>query len=229
MDTPSLSISVHGKAFQLEPTKHTDQVQQGNEKKRAKKKRKRPRKKASNKSTKSSGGKGKTLQAPLPVNGTVAMDSTDHAGVKADIGVGSKKTGKKGVKKNKKKAPAVVVEEKKGKPAQPGQAVGSSDLYVSANAAADNVLGQEGRQGLDGPRKGDQGGSLGKLRRAEPDLFDEKVAHYGDRNLQEQAEAEVAEEHVSIPAEVGNDTLINWEHFSLAYEEYCLTKEVTKN
>ena len=98
MDTPSLSISVHGKAFQLEPTKHTDQVQQGNEKKRAKKKRKRPRKKASNKSTKSSGGKGKTLQAPLPVNGTVAMDSTDHAGVKANVSVGGKKTGKKRVK-----------------------------------------------------------------------------------------------------------------------------------
>ena len=45
----------------------------------------------------------------------------------------------------------------------------------------------------------------------------------------EKAEAEVAEEHVPVPVEVGECTLINWEHFSLAYEEYCLTKEVKKN
>ena len=214
---------------QVTASENSGAVKDGNQKKRLNKKRKPAGHKAANKAAKRARSKNKTLKPSAPVNGTVKVNSSDHAGVKADIGVGSKKTGKKGVKKNKKKAPAVVVEEKKGKPAQPGQAVGSSDLYVPPNAAADNVLGQEGRQRLDGPRKGDQGGSLGKLRRAEPDLLDEKVSHHGDRNLQEQAEAEVAEEHVSIPAEVANDTLINWEHFSLAYEEYCLTKEVTKN
>lgn len=215
--------------LQVTASDNSGAVEDGNKKKRLNKKRKPAGHKAPNKAAKRARSKNKTLKPSAPVNGTVKVNSSDHAGVKADIGVGSKKTGKKGVKKNKKKASAVVVEEKKGKPAQPRQAVGSSDLYVPPNAAADNVLGQEGRQRLDGPRKGDQGGSLGKLSRAKPDLLDEKVAHDGDRNLQEQAEAEVAEEHVSIPAEVGNDTLINWEHFSLAYEEYCLTKEVTKN
>ena len=229
MDTPSLSISVHGKAFQLEPTKHTDQVQQGNEKKRAKKKRKRPRKKASNKSTKSSGGKGKTLQAPLPVNGAVAMDSTDHAGVKANVSVGGKKTGKKRVKPNKVGGSSVPRKKQKRAPAKSRKTVGNGNLNPPLNATAHDVLGEKSGNGLDRPRESDQSGKLGQLTGAQPDGVDQKKAHDGDRKLQEKPEAEVAEQHVPVFSDIEKSTLINWEHFSLAYEEYCLTKEVSKN
>ena len=214
---------------QVTASDNSDAVKGSNQKKRPKKKRQPTGDKTTNKAAKRARRKNKTLKSSTSVNGTVKVNSSDHAGVKADVGVGSKKAGQKRVKKNKKKTAAVVLKQKIGKPTQSRQPVGDSNLPVSLNAATDDVLGEKGRQGLDGPRKGDQGGSLGELRRAEPDLLDEKVSHHCDRDLEEQAEAEVAEEHVSIPTKVGEDTLINWEHYSLAYEEYCLTKEVTKN
>ena len=229
MDTPPLSISVHGKAFQLESTKHPNQVQQGNEKKRAKKKRKRPRKKASNKSAKGSGGKGKTLQAPLPVDGAVTVNSTDHAGVKANVSVGGKKTGKKRVKPNKVDGSSVPRKKQKRAPAKPRKTVGNSNLNPALNATAHDVLGEKSGDGLDRPRERDQSGKLGQLTGAQPNGVDQKKTHDGDWKLQEKPEAEVTEQHVPVFSDIEKSTLINWEHFSLAYEEYCLTKEVSKN
>jgi len=42
--------------------------------------------------------------------------------------------------------------------------------------------------------------------------------------LQAQAQAEVGEENVEDTADIAD--LINWEHYGLMFEEYCLTREV---
>jgi hypothetical protein len=157
------------------------------------------------------------------------MDSTDHAGVKANVSVGGKKTGKKRVKPNKVGGSSVPRKKQKRAPAKSRKTVGNGNLNPPLNATAHDVLGEKSGNGLDRPRESDQSGKLGQLTGAQPDGVDQKKAHDGDRKLQEKPEAEVAEQHVPVFSDIEKSTLINWEHFSLAYEEYCLTKEVSKN
>ena len=227
MDASTLpAIGLNGQRFELPARKDTDEVKKGDKEKGLNKKRKKPRKKASNKSPKRAKSKHKTLKPPAAVKSVVKVNAPNHGGVKADVGVGSAKTCKKGVEKGKKKPPAVVRKKKKRKPTKSSKPVGAGNLEAALQAPADDVLGDKGGQGLDGPWKGDEGSSLRDFGGAESEVVDKKITHHGDGRGQEETKAEVADEHVQITLDVGESTLINWEHFSLVYEEYCLTKEV---
>ena len=150
--------------------------------------------------------------------------------VKTDVSKGVKKTGKKSQKKatGKLSGGEKVARKKKPKPRKTGKPVGKSNLKTPLNAATDNVLGEKSSERFDSPRESDQSSYLSEICGAEPKIVDEKISHYGYGDLKEQPETEVTEEHVPVLVEVGESTLINWEHFSLVYEEYCLTKEVNK-
>ena len=224
----TVSIAVNGERFELPPSVDSDKVKKGDAGEGRKKQRKRPRKKTPDKSSKGAGSKDKALQPSVAMSGA-AVDSTDHAGVKGDVGVGGKNAGKKSTSKRRKPPSSVMPKKKKRKPAQPRKPVGDGNLSVPLDNATDKIFGQESREGFDGPREGNQSSYLRKLSCSEPNLIHKEIPHDSDRYLQEKAKAEVAEEHVPVPVEVGECTLINWEHFSLAYEEYCLTKEVKKS
>jgi hypothetical protein len=225
---PALSTSLNGQGLQLPPSNDADNVKNSNEKKGAIKKRKKSGQKASNKPSKRSRGKNKTLKPPVAVVGAVSVNASDHAGVQTDVGKGVKKTGKKRAKNHKPKSVAVLGNKKKRQPAKSSKTKGACDLKPPLDATADNALGEKGRQGFDSPRKGDKRGDFGEFGGSEAEMIYEKIAHDGHGGLQKEPQGEVAEEHVPVVVEVGQSTLINWEHFSLVYEEYCLTKEVNR-
>ena len=223
------TIGLNGKRFELPPSNNAHDMKKGDKEKGLNKKRKKPRKKTPNKSPKRAKSKHKALKPPAAVKSAVKMNAPNHGGVKTNVGVGSAKTGQKGVEKDKKKSPPVIRKKKKRKPAKSSKPVGAGNLKAPLQTLADKVLGDEGSQGLDGPRESDEGGSFSQFGGAEAKIVNEKVTHYGDGNLQKETETEIADEHVEIALDVGENTLINWEHFSLVYEEYCLTKEVNKS
>ena len=226
----SSDVGLNGQRVQPPASDETNDVKKADQKKGNAKKRKQTGQKASKKPSKRPRSENKTLKPAVPVTVGVKPNSSDHACVKADIGEGVKKAGKEGKKNTARKSCTAdkAARKKKPKPRKAGKAVGKSNLSPPLNASTDKVLGEEGREGLDGPRESDQSSYLGELCGTEAEVIDEKIAHNGYRNLQEKAQTEVTEEHVPVVVEVGESTLINWEHFSLVYEEYCLTKEVNK-
>ena len=231
MESSTLSISIDGKSLQLPASKSADAMKASDEKERVGKKRKGSGKKASEQASKRSRSENKALQSTVPVSAAVPSNASNHARIQADVGKRVKKTSKKSQQKGKRKAAASTTgagKKKKAKPTNSRKRKGTGDLKAPLDAPADNVFGDESGQGFDGPRESYQGCNLSELGGAEAEIVDEKVAHYRYGSLQEQAEAEIAEEHVPVAPEVGPSSLINWEHFSLVYEEYCLTKEVNK-
>jgi len=220
---------------ETKPADDAKKVQKPDKKKGLKKKRKRPRKEAPNKRAKGSGGKNKALKPAVGV-AAVHVNPANHKPVLTDVGQGHKKARKKAVKKNQKKAPVASVasvaqvagKKKKRKPAKPRKAVGNGNLPVSGNALTEKIVREESSPHLDGPRKGNDGGALGEHGAAQFHPIDQKEAHDGDRQLEQEPEAEVGEEHVPVFSQVDKERLINWEHFALMYEEDCLTKEVNR-
>lgn len=229
MDLVALPSGRKGQRPEPPASNEADQVKAGDQQERVDKKRKQPRKKTPNKAPKRSKSQHKALKPSVAVKGAVKVNAPNHGGVKANVGVGSAKAGQESKKKGKKKPSSVVRKKKKSRPADSRKTVGAGNLKPALQAPADNVLGDEGGQGFDGPREGDKGGGLGQLGGAKAEAVHKEIAHDGHGALQEKAQREVAQEHVQVALEVGESTLINWEHFSLVYEEYCLTKEVNKS
>lgn len=222
------SIGLNGKRFELPASNNSDKVKHCDQKKGLEKKRKKSRKKASDKSTKRSKSKNKALKPPTAVKTAVKVNAPDHGGVKANVSVGAEKTGKKSVKKRKKKPSSVPRKKKKGEPAKASKSVGDGNLKAPLQAPADNILGNKGGDRLDGPRESNQRSDLGEFSGSKSQGVYEEISHDSYGGLQEEPQAEVTGQHVEVAIDVGKNTLINWEHFSLIYEEYCLTKEVNK-
>lgn len=218
-----LPVVLDGTSPQPPATVNSNNVKEGNKKKRVAKKRKSTGKKTPNKAPKRARSQNKGLKPSLSVNALKTVDPSDHGGILADVGKGRKKRRKKPVKKDSKK---VVVKKKKSKPTESTEAVGKGNLNVSAEKSANDLLGEESGYGLDGPREANNSSNFSNFSGAEVTLFDQKVAHDSNGDCQKQPEGKIAEQHVTV----GNQVLrlINWEHFGLIFEEYCMCTEVSK-
>jgi len=198
-----------------------NKVQQPNKKKGLGKKRKPPRKKASGKGAKRARRKDKTLKPATGVP-TVPVDGSDHGSVLHDVGKAGGKTTKKSKKSNKGKPR--VISKAQAEPSGSGGGVGDGDLPVSGNNATDEVVRNKSDNGLYSPRRGNDGGEDGEAGGAKAHLLDQKESHHSDWQLEAEPETEVGEENVEDTADVAN--IVNWEHYGLMFEEYCLTREV---
>ena len=216
MDPPAPSGAVAKKKGAENPNK----VQQPNKKKGSGKKRKPARKKTPAKSAKRARRKDKTLK---PATGVLAVpiNASDHGSVLDDVGKAGGKATKKGKKSNKGKR---RVGKAQAEPSGSGGGVGGGHLPVSGNIATDEVIRNESDEGLDGPRRSNDGGEDGEAGGAKAHLLDQKESHYSDWQLEAEPETEVGEENVEDAADVAN--IVNWEHYGLMFEEYCLTREV---
>ena len=155
----------------------------------------------------------------------VGVDSSNHDPVLTDVGKGHKVARQKSTKKNKKGGAG---KKKQSKPRKPRKAVPKGNLTGPPEAFTKHIVGQESGQRLDSPREPDDGGGLSKVSAAKMQLVHEEEAHYGDWQLQEEPEGKVDQKNVPVVSNVGTERMINWEHFALMYEEYCLTNEVIK-
>lgn len=210
---------------QLPRTEDPNNVKQSNESKGMSKKRKSTGQNASKKASKRPRSENKTLKPTVSV-GAVHVDSSNHKAVLTDVGKGHKKARKKPVKKNRKKLAGG--KKKNSKPRQSSEAVAKGNLSIPSEAFAEKIVGHESSDGFHGPREGNDGGVLSKISASQMHRIDKEEPHDGNRQLQEETKRKVHEEHVPVLSKVSQERLINWEHFALMYEEYCLTTEVIK-
>ena len=214
---------VDGQSPQPPATVNTKNVKQSNKKKRVAKKRKPTGNKASTKATKRPRSQNKGLKSSSSVNSLKTVDPSNHSSILTDVSKGRKKRRKKPVKKNEKK---VVVKKHKCKPADSAKGIGKSNLDIPAQEFTDNLLGKESGHGLDGPREANNCGNFSNLSGAEMTLLNQEVSHNSNGDCQKEPEGEIAKQHVTVGKQVLR--LINWEHFGLIFEEYCMCTEVSK-
>ena len=219
----ALPVVVDGQSPQPPATVNADNVKQSNKKKRVAKKRKPPRNKASTKATKRPRSQNKGLKSSPSVNPLKTVDPSNHSSILTDVSKGRKKRRKKPVKKDSKK---VVVKKQIRKPTDSTKGICKSNLDIPAQELTNNLLGEESGHGLDGPREADNSSNLGNLSGAKVTLLDQEISHNSNGDCQKEPEGEVAKQHVTV----GNQVLrlINWEHFGLIFEEYCMCTEVSK-
>lgn len=217
-----VSAVPNGQNVQPPATENPNKVKKTNKQKRVSKKRKAPGKKTPNKAPKRARGKNKGLQPSLPVDSLTTVNSSNHGSVLTNVSKGRKKARQKPKKKDNKK---VVSVKQKRKPAKAGKAVSDSNLDVSTDNPTDDFFGKKSGEGLHCPREGDYTSDVGQLGGIESAFFNQKVAHDSYRDSEKKPQTEVAEQHVPVGKQVLR--LINWEHFGLIFEEYCMCTEVS--